>query len=198
MIEWWNVNWPTAVEWITVALGVIYVVLAIKEKRAAWPVGIVGSGMGFFLFMDARLYSEAGLHVVYVLQGFFGWWSWRKPAGDDTPLPIHTWSYKAHGAAVLVAAVMALLLGLFFYKGTDAANPFLDATTTAGALVATILTARKVLGNWIWWIVIDALTIYMYARNGLHAYAGLMGLYTVMAFGGYLEWKKTWKAQQLA
>ena len=51
--------------------------------------------------------------------------------------------------------------------------------------------ARKVLENWIYWIVIDATSIFLYLDRGLYLYAGLFVAYLVIAVFGYFGWRRS-------
>jgi nicotinamide mononucleotide transporter len=42
--------------------------------------------------------------------------------------------------------------------------------------------------NWLYWLVIDAVAVVLYARRGLYLGAALFALYGVMAASAYFEW----------
>ena len=65
---------------------------------------------------------------------------------------------------------MTTVSGNLLTTNTDAAWPFLDSFTTWASVVTTFMVARKILENWIYWIVIDALSILLYAARGLYLY----------------------------
>ena len=68
--------------------------------------------------------------------------------------------------------------------------PLLDSFTTIFSFIATWMTARRVLENWIYWIAIDGLSVYLYYSRGLDVYSLLSFVYTGMAIYGYFNWKK--------
>jgi nicotinamide mononucleotide transporter len=68
--------------------------------------------------------------------------------------------------------------------------PLLDSFTTVFSFIATWLVAKRVLENWIYWICIDALTVYLYFSRELNLYALLSLAYTFMAVYGYIQWRK--------
>lgn len=186
--------WPWGtLEWVAVLFNLLYVFLASREKIWAWPAGIVGSALSVFLFIHARLYAESALYVGYVLLGFYGWWAWSTRQGET--VHITRWSLFQHLQAIAASAVLIAPVGLLLQK-TDAAFPWLDATTTGLSLVATVLTARKVLHSWTWWIAIDLVTTWMYASRGLPVYATQMVVYTIMAVIGLVSWIRLDRAQK--
>ena len=89
-----------------------------------------------------------------------------------------------------------LLFGYIFDQYSNQANPYLDAFTTIFSLMATFMVAKKVLENWIYWIVIDLLSIQLYAHRDLNLTAVLFALYTVIAVVGYFRWRKAFRLQQ--
>ena len=93
------------------------------------------------------------------------------------------------------AAVGIAGLGLAMDRGTDAALPYWDATTTVLSLIAQYLLARKVLENWVLWIVVDVLCIGIYGVKGLYPTAGLYAVFLVLATIGLITWSKTTPAR---
>ena len=92
---------------------------------------------------------------------------------------------------VLAGTLIGWVLGRF----TDAAFPFLDSVTTVAAIVATVMVARKVIENWIYWFVIDSLYIYLYIERELEGYAALYGLYLVIIVFGFRSWLLSYRAE---
>ncbi len=182
------------IEGISVAFGVAYILLAARENVWCWLMGIISSILGVWLFYHTRLYAEAFLFSYYVVIGFYGWYSWRnaKKAGI---LPITTWSGSRHLMVIGVGAVLFLLVWWILHHFTDAVMPLLDSFTTVFSFIATWMVARRVLENWIYWIVIDALTIYLYLSRGLEFYAILSFVYTILAIYGFYHWRKNFRQQ---
>ena len=78
---------------------------------------------------------------------------------------------------------------------TDAALPYLDSFTTWGSLVTTWMVARKVLENWLYWLVIDSVSIYLYIDRELYLTALLFAAYVVIVIIGYVKWSQRYRAQ---
>ena len=85
--------------------------------------------------------------------------------------------------------LISLVSGALLHRYSAAALPFLDSFTTWGSVLTTFMVARKVLENWIYWIVIDATSIVLYLDRGLYLYAGLFVAYLVIAVFGYFNWR---------
>ena len=177
-------------EWAAVLFNLTYVLLAVKEKNACWPFGIIGSALSIWFFYAIGLYAEAILFLFYVFVGFYGWISWSKKRSERYLLRIISLHRNEHIILAIVGSILALALGYVLDEHTQAQSAYFDAFTTVFSFIATWLTARKILENWIYWIVIDLLTIGLYASKGAFVYAALSLIYTAMAIYGFQEWKK--------
>jgi len=181
---------PVVLEVLATLFGLAYVILAAKKNIWCWLMGIIGSISSIYLFwFYSKLYAEAILSFYYVITGIIGWIYWDKP---KTELPVLKVSYTAHSLFIVIGIGLSFAFySLVTYVFTDAARPLLDSFTTVFSFLATLITIKKWISNWIYWIVIDAVTAYMYWSRDLNIYSGLMILYTVLAIYGYLQWRKS-------
>lgn len=177
------------IEIIAVILGVFYVVLAAKNNKWCWVFGIFSSAISIVLFvLFAKLYAEAFLYFFYVIAGIYGWIIWNNNTNQHQ---VYQHTLKKHLFIIIIGTLLSIGLYLiisFFFA--DAQKPLIDAFTTAFSFIATYLTAKKWIENWLYWIIIDLITIYLYFSRGLEIYALLMLLYAIIAAYGYLKWKK--------
>ncbi len=177
-----------------VMAGLIYVLLAAREQIWCWFFGIVGSALSIYLFVESKLYAEAFLYLYYVLAGFYGWYAWSHAREQGGAPQVIRWAPAAHALSIGITWLLALLLAVGLKRYTDAQMPLLDAHTTLFSFLATYLATRKVLGNWLYWIAIDAASIYLYFNRALYLYALLMLLYTALAVYGYRTWLAHYRA----
>lgn len=177
-------------EILGVILNVAYLILLIKRSVYCWPAGILGSGLGIYVFIQSQLYSEAILFTFYVLIGIYGWVNWQNAAGaKDTVSPI-VWKLKNHLTSIAAGVIVSMGLGYYFDNYTDAERAYLDAFSTGFAFIASFLEAKRVLSGWFYWIALNGFSIWLYADRGLELYAGLSVLYTVMSVYGYYNWRR--------
>jgi len=184
------------VEIAAVLLAVAYLVLAIRENRWCWPAGIGSALLYLGVFYGAGLYMEAWLQLFYGAMGLYGWWSWRpanRGAGVPAPLRIQRWPPGRHALALTAVTGLSLVSGLLLARYTDAASPYLDSFVTFGAILTTWMVARKILENWLYWFVIDAVTLGIALEQGLKATAGLFALYLVLVVVGWRRWQRAWQ-----
>ncbi len=179
-------------EMLAVALAIAYLLLAAREHIACWACALASTVIYTALFWNVSLLMESALNVYYIAMALYGWWAWRGGARGD--LAISTWPLRRHvlviGAVLLLAALSGTLLSAY----TSAAWPYLDSFTTWGAVVTTFMVARKVLENWIYWFVIDGISIPLYLDRGLHLTALLFAAYLVIVVVGFVTWQREYAA----
>ena len=173
-----------------VIFGLLYLIFLIKEKKICWYFGVAGSLISIFLFYRTQLYSEAILYIYYVFISIYGFLLWNKVIDKSDQLQIKNLAFRKYIYITIVGLVLAVLFGFIFKTYTDASSPYLDAFTTSFSFMASYLEAKKYLSSWVFWIVINALTISLYWNKELHIYMVLTVIYLIFSFVGYIEWKK--------
>ncbi len=189
-------------EAVSTVLAVLYLLLAIRENIWCWAAGLVGSLLSLVVFWDSRLYMESALQVFYAVMSVYGWYEWQfggkrgARGGESVELPIQVWPARTHAAWLAGIAAVTALFGYYLLHHSNEARPFVDSFTTVGALLATFMVARKVLENWVYWFVIDGVSVYLYSSRGLYLYAALFVVYLFMIVVGYRAWRRQWLAEQ--
>lgn len=186
-------------EMVSVFFGLIYVVLAAKENLWCWPAAFISTGTAIFLFWDASLLMESALNVFYLLITFYGFYQWQFGGNSKTqtvstnqgmkPLTVSSRGWRWHLTVISCVLVLSSMTGYFLADFSTAALPFIDSFTTWSAVAATWMVARKVLENWLYWIVIDLVSVWLYLERDLVLYAILYALYTILAVYGYSKWR---------
>lgn len=178
-----------ALELTAVVFALLYLALAIRESRICWIAAAVSAALYTWIFAAASLYMEAWLQLFYIGMAVVGWLSWGRDGSEDQ-LPIQRWPLGYHLTALGTTLLISLLSGFLLAQYTNAALPFLDSFTTVGGVITTWMVARKVLENWLYWIVIDLISIYVYTARSLDLTAVLFGGYVLLAVAGFLEWRR--------
>lgn len=191
---WEGIVATSLIEWLAVLSSIIYVILAAKSNIFCWFFAFIGSGLFVYLCYIGDLYIESMLQLFYVVMAVVGWLTWKQSESDD--FKVKKWGGNKHLINIIISGVVALILGYVFDNYTNQANPYVDAFTTCYSLSATFMVTRKVLGNWIYWIVIDLVSIYLYAQNGYNLTAVQYGIFTVLAIYGFVIWRNQYKLQQ--
>ena len=187
--EWVNL------ETLAVALGIGYLLLAMRESSLCWYCAFLSTALYVWIFGDVSLYMESALNVYYMAMAIYGWLQWQRGGADKSGVKIIRWTARQHilGVAIILAA--SVTSGYLLSSNTAAKLPYLDSFTTWASVFTTIMVAQKVLENWLYWIVINSVSIYLYIDRGLDQTAAMFFLYLVLASIGFLTWKKAYDTQ---
>ena len=178
------------IESLAVIFAIIYLILAAKEDVKCWYAAIISSILYIYIMYDADLIMESMLQIFYVLMAVYGWLQWNNIVDKKIKLKIKSWRKINHIYAIFLIIVLSIISGMLLQKYTEAALPFMDAFTTWGAIISTYMVAKKILENWIYWFVIDSISIYLYVSRELYLTAILFLIYLIIIFFGYKSWKK--------
>lgn len=183
-------------EVVAVILGIAYLVLAMRQSILCWYAAFGSTAIFSWLFWDVSLVMESGLNVYYLIMAIYGWSVWRgNKEKSETNVAIKTWSLSRHALVISGVILMSLATGYGLEKNTSAALPYLDSFTTWGAVITTYMVAQKVLENWLYWLVIDTVAIYLFIDRELYLTALLMIVYVVLATIGWFMWLKEYRQQ---
>lgn len=183
------------IETVAALLGLISIYFQIKQNPWVWPVSIVMVSMYIFVYYNSLLYAYMSLQFYYLFVSFYGWYYWifgkKKQSDTETKKP-QVKSLTPYGIIKAIGfSGLFFIIILFILKKTNSDVPYIDAFTTGLSFVATWLLARKILENWLFWIVVDIVSVGLFLHKGLYATAILFMVLTILAFVGYYKWKKT-------
>lgn len=179
-------NW---LEYAAVAFGIIYVLMASRSNVWCWPAGIISSFIYIYINFTHQLFQDAILQSYYVLAGFYGWWLWNKKGNTETEIAIQSFSLKQNFKLICFGVLLFPILGFLFSKIGNSLSYF-DSAITVFSFIATWMTAKKILENWLYWIVIDVVAATMYFIKDLQPTSGLYIFFALVAAYGYFEWRK--------
>ena len=181
-------------EFIAVLLAIGYLFLAIRQNIWCWFCAAFSTAIYVFLFLQTKLYMESLLNIFYFIMALYGWVTWYFGKIGNVELPVVTWERFIHAVALLTIAIISFASGYLLDRFTDAAFPYIDSMTTWSALWATFLVARKVLENWWYWLVIDAVSVFVYWERDLQLTALLFVIYVAIIPIGLLSWTRSYRA----
>ena len=185
----------TSWEMVAVFLSVAYLILAIKQSLWCWVAAFISTLIYSVLFFDASLLMDSALNMFYLVMAIYGWYSWKYGNGinKNEELEITTYGLNKNLKIIGVLIIVSLILGYIMANYTSADFAYLDTFTTVFAVFTTYTLTKKVLENWLYWIVIDSVSIYIYINKGFYLTAVLFAFYTVLAFIVYNNWKKEYE-----
>ena len=172
------------------ALGLAYLLLAVRRNLLCWLCAFASTAIYLAIFASAALYMQALLQIFYLAMAVYGFIEWRQGRTDAGELAIASWSVSQHVLAALFVAAATVLNGWLLSRYTDAAAPYLDSFITWSSVVTTWMVARRVIENWLYWIVVDGLAAYLYYTQGLLATTLLFVIYLGVVVRGYVVWRR--------
>ena len=194
-------------DWVATGCSLVYVLLAARDNNWCWGFAAVGSLVwAHQVLVVYGLYSDALLQVFYFVMAGVGIYRWRRkgePTGSE-PLDataidredadnggIQRMRWGQHGWVLVSGLLLGYGLAQFALQvAPDAAQPYLDGITSSFSVLATFLLVARQLENWLYFIVIDGVYVFIYASTGAYLYLLIMLVYIVVAVYGYRHWRR--------
>lgn len=183
----------TWLEWLAFLSGALSVYLSTRENVWSWPLGIINVSLYFLLFRRAGLYSDMGLQLVYLALSIYGWYEWLFGGKNRTELHVSRATPRLWLSSLVIAVSCWFVLSWFTSRLQGVALPHLDAALVSLSLVAQWWMTRKILENWLLWILADLVYVPMFVYKRLCLTAGLYAVFFVLAVMGYLGWRRSWR-----
>ena len=177
--------------------GTLSIALLIKQNIWTWPLGIAYTLASLYIFFTAKLYADFALHIFFLVMSFYGWYYWLQGKnGHDPELPVSNEGKKVLAYSIFICVLAINLTGNLFTIYTDADLPYWDNTTSILSILAIWLQGRKKIECWMFWLIIDILSVGIYFYKELYFYTLLYLIYVVMAFLGYKAWRESYRNDQ--
>jgi nicotinamide mononucleotide transporter len=189
-IGWLAANWFEVVAAIT---GATSVFLSARQNIWSWPTAIVNVSLYTVVFFREGLYSDTGLQVVYLVLSLYGWYQWLYGGAQHSGVRVTRASRRLFIVAAIVAVLFWGALGTLTSRLPGSSLSYLDAALTTISLLAQWMMTRKILENWILWIVADIVYVPMFIYKDLYVTAALYSVFLVLAVMGFLNWRRSWQ-----
>ncbi len=198
LFHWFIDNDVLLSEVFGVLFALIYLYFSIKQKIWLWPFGLLTSAFYIYVFYHSRLYADMGLQVYYLIVSVYGWYHWLYGGETGKKDTLKVVSVKTRDVIILLSVTFLIYWLLVVVLSNvprwlhilSSTLIYWDAFTTAASIVATWMLARKILEQWLIWVVVDAVSMGLYIYKGLYLTAGLFLIYSVLAVVGFFQWKK--------
>jgi nicotinamide mononucleotide transporter len=175
-----------------VIFGLFSVWFAKKNNILVFPTGLISTLIYVYLLWKWSLLGDMIINVYYVIMSVYGWYLWTRKKEQLVEFPIAQASkseIKWSLLIVIVSMVFVVLVYLYFDKFTTW-TAYVDTLTTGIFFAGMWLMAKRKIENWTLWIVGDVISIPLYFYKGYTFTSIQYIIFTIIAFYGYLEWKK--------
>ncbi len=180
----------TRLEFLGFGLALAMVLCNIRVNPWAWPLAISSSLLYAALFWQSRLYGEASLQIFFVAMAAWGWtqWLWGQQRSGE-PLKVHALNTRQRIVLVLVWLLLWPSLAIFLGRLTNTDVPWWDAFPTAGSILGTWLLGRKLVENWPVWVLVNVVSVGLFAYKGLWLTVVLYAGFIALALWGWRAWR---------
>jgi len=179
----------SVIEIIAVVFSLACTWLAVKKHILNWPMGIIAVVAYMLLFYRERLYADMMLQLIFMEQGFYGWYNWiHKKEAEEQDVGTLSLTEKITYSFVIV--VFSIIWCYFLINYTNASSPIVDSFVSTTSLVANWLMAKKKIENWILWILADAIYIGLFWYKELYLSSFIYSVFLLLAIKGYIDWNK--------
>ena len=145
--------------------GMMYTVLAGKGKLSCFIFGLVNTPLYASIAFKAGYYGDFSLNVYYFVMMFPGLAAWLRNRSGDPEEGIKRTSLSAKGRLCLAGACAAGILALWgTLRLLDGTRPFCDSVTNVLSVAAMFLTVRRAIEEWVLWIIVNAVEVFMWWR----------------------------------
>ena len=190
MIEYLQQNW---LEVLGIISSLICVWLNTRQNIWGWFWAIISSGIYAVIFWQSNLKSDAELQIIFILLSFYGIYKWKFSKHTEVVLPVSKIPFQFALICLIFLALFTTISGYLHSQYLGASLPYLDAGLTAISLIATWMTTRKYLENWLLWIFANIIYVGIYLYKGLNGTSILYVFLIVLAVKGFVNWKKSMK-----
>lgn len=179
-------------------IGLAYTVLAVRRNLLCWLCAFVSTSIYLVLFARKAIYMQSLLQIFYLVMAVYGFLDWRRGRTSEGEVVIRSWTPAWHAVAAVTVLAATAMNGWLLVRYTDAAAPYLDSFVTWGSVVTTWMVARRVIENWLYWIVVDGVGVYLFFSQNLLPTTLLFVIYLGVVVHGYFVWRREQAQQRLA
>lgn len=209
----YDLSW---IEAIGTLAGLLCIWLASLEKIVNYAFGLLNVTLFAAIFFQIQLYASLLLQLFFFVANIYGWYAWSRQTSDNQqalkirwmPLPkalicgalcvlaialmtVYIDPVFAFLTRTSVALMQGLGLNVVMPELQPDAFPFWDSCMMVLSIAAMILMTRKYVENWLLWVVINIISVMIFARQGVYAMALEYAILTVIALNGSWLWIKS-------
>lgn len=186
----------TYLEFIGCVFGMIAVIYAIRSNIYTWFAALINIVCFVILFYQIQLYADMLLQIFFFISSAYGWvyWHQKKNTLAIARLTFNQMIVSFFSIVILSFALYFLITNLhslfpsLFQK--PASFALLDSFIAAMSIVATILMSYKKVENWLLWVFINILSVFLYYQKAVYLISLEYFIFMILGVMGYIKWKK--------
>ena len=194
-------------------LGLTSAILGMRRKVSAWPVGIVGDGLLFTVFLgavfayadqpSANFYGQASRNLLLIIVSVYGWIRWahhRKNFGSEQPAVNPRWTTTKEKQFLAPVVVIFFLASMQIFKALGESGTWLlvDTWIFTGTALATYGMSRGYVEFWLVWIAVDFVGVPFAFKNGYYPTGTLYAIYLPFVVWGFISWLRISRNEKTA
>lgn len=208
----YDLSW---IEAIGTVAGLLCICLASLEKISNYAFGLINVTLFAIIFFQIQLYASLLLQLFFFGANLYGWYAWSRQGNDNQAALQIRWLTLPKALGWLAAIVIAIGLMTVYIDPVFAfltrvavsvmqsfgmnvtqpvlepdAFPFWDSCMMVLSIAAMILMTRKYVENWILWVIVNMVSIVIFALQGVYAMSLEYLLLMFVAVNGARMWSR--------
>lgn len=209
----YDLSW---IEAIGTVAGLLCIWLASLEKISNYAFGLINVTLFAIIFFQIQLYASLLLQLFFFGANLYGWYAWSRQNNDNQAVLQIRWLTLPKALGWLAAIVIAIGLMTVYIDPVFAfltrvavsvmqslgmnvtqpvlepdAFPFWDSCMMVLSIAAMILMTRKYVENWILWVIVNMISVVIFALQGVYAMSLEYLLLMFVAVNGGRMWSRS-------
>lgn len=209
----YDLSW---IEAVSTLFGLLCIWYASQEKIINYAFGLINVSLFAVIFFQIQLYASLLLQIFFFAANIYGWYAWSRQTSDNQAELKIRWLSRSTAAIWATVSIVCLLfmtynidvvfafltkisVSLMQALGLNVvlpvlqpdAFPFWDSAILVLSIVAMVLMTRKYVENWILWVIIDVISVVIFALQGVYVMALEYVILTAIALNGSWLWIKS-------
>ena len=191
-------------------LGLSSAILGARRKVSAWPIGILGDGLLFTVFLgavfayadqpSANFYGQASRNLLLIIVSVYGWIRWshhRKSTGGTRPPVSPRWTTSKEKLILVPVIILFYFASMQIFRvlGESGSWLLVDTWIFTGTALATFGMSRGYVEFWLVWIAVDLVGVPFAFNNGYYPTGTLYAIYLPFVLWGFFSWVKISKRE---